>query len=67
MLLLRESRSPLQVNIPKDDSLSSDTLQLLDVFQRDQFQLIKDLQHQIDERTRAEQRAAHANEIKGEF
>jgi signal transduction histidine kinase len=67
MLLLRESRSPLQVNIPRGDSLSSDTLQLLDVFQRDQFQLIKDLQHQIDERTRAEQRAAHANEIKGEF
>ncbi len=67
MLLLRESRSPLQVNIPRGDSLSSDTLQLLDVFQRDQFQLIEDLQHQIDERTRAEQRAAHANEIKGEF
>lgn len=66
-LLLRENKKPIPIHIPDQESPATETLQLLDVFQRDQLQLLKDLQEQIDERTRAEQRAAHASEIKSEF
>lgn len=66
-LLLRESSHPMHIDIPQDDSIAAEVLQLLDVFQRDQLQLIKDLQLQIDDRTRAEHAAAQANEVKNEF
>lgn len=66
-LLLRESSQPMHIDIPQEDNIAAEVLQLLDVFQRDQLQLIKDLQLQIDDRTRAEHAAAQANEIKNEF
>ncbi len=66
-LLERESNESIDIPVPEEESPIGEVLNLLNVFQRDQAELIQDLQEQVHERTRAEQEAASANAVKGQF
>ena len=66
-MLIKESHAPISIKISEEESSYTKLLQLLDTFQHDQALLVQKLQQQVDERTRAEQAAASANDIKDKF
>ncbi len=66
-VLNHEGDQALEIQLPEHNSPLNEIFELVEMLHTDQFQMINDLQYQIEKRSEAQQEALKASQIKSQF